>query len=90
MTKVSYIFEINLPSKSGYAHHVLKICDAFSKKFETSLYVKSSRIDYKSLKNNYLLKKKSLKKISKNALKTASNYTWDKRVNKIINFFKKK
>tara|TARA_Y100000816_G_C26090268_1_gene576063 strand:- start:847 stop:1932 length:1086 start_codon:yes stop_codon:yes gene_type:complete len=55
--KVSYISEINLPSKSGYAHHVLKICDAFSKKFETSLYVRSSRINYKSLKKNYLLKK---------------------------------
>jgi len=57
MTNVSYISEINLPSKSGYAHHVLKICDAFSKSYKTKLYVNSSNINFSSLKKNYLLKK---------------------------------
>ena len=56
MIKINYISEINLPSKSGYAHHVLKICDAFSKKYKTKLFVKSSRIGFKALKKNYLLK----------------------------------
>ena len=58
MIKVSYISEINLPSKSGYTHHVLKICDAFSKKYTTKLYVYSSNVDFATLKKNYLLKKK--------------------------------
>ena len=35
MKNLSYISELCLPSNSGYAQHVLKICDAFSKKFET-------------------------------------------------------
>ena len=56
MIKINYVSEINLPSKSGYAQHVLKICDAFSKKYKTKLFVKSSRIGFKELKKNYLLK----------------------------------
>ena len=31
MKNLSYISELCLPSNSGYAQHVLKICDAFSK-----------------------------------------------------------
>ena len=56
MIKINYISEINLPSKSGYAHHVLKICDAFSKKYKTKLFVNSNKINQKILKKNYLLK----------------------------------
>ena len=37
MKNLSYISELCLPSNSGYAQHVLKICDSFSKKFETKL-----------------------------------------------------
>ena len=58
MTNVSYISEINLPSKSGYAHHVLKICDAFSKDYNIKLYVNSSKVNFNFLKKNYILKKK--------------------------------
>lgn len=56
MIKVNYISELSLPSNSGYAQHVLKICDAFSKKYETKLFVNSSRANRKTLKKNYLLK----------------------------------
>lgn len=56
MIKINYISEINLPSKSGYAHHVLKICDAFSKKYKTKLFVNSKKINQKILRKNYLLK----------------------------------
>jgi hypothetical protein len=56
MIKINYVSEINLPSKSGYAQHVLKICDAFSKKYKTKLFVTSSRISFKTIKKNYLLK----------------------------------
>ena len=42
MKKITYISELCLPSNSGYAQHVLKICDSFSKKFETQLFVISN------------------------------------------------
>mgnify|MGYP001370039052 CR=1 FL=1 len=58
MKKINYISEINLPSNSGYAHHVLKICDAFSNFKETKLFVLSQTVKFQSLKSNYLLKKK--------------------------------
>ena len=56
MSYVNYISEINLPSKSGYAHHVLKICDAFSKNYKTKLYVKSSTVNFKFLKKLFVKK----------------------------------
>lgn len=58
MKKINYISEINLPSNSGYAHHVLKICDAFSNFRETKLFVLSQNIKLSGLKSKYLLKKK--------------------------------
>ena len=30
-TKIYYVAELNLPSKSAYAIHVMKMCEAFSK-----------------------------------------------------------
>ena len=72
MSYVNYISEINLPSKSGYAHHVLKICDAFSKNYKTKLYVKSSTVNFKFLKKNYLLKKNF--KIVYHKKKIANNF----------------
>ena len=57
MKKINYIAEINLPSNSGYTHHVLKICDAFSNFKETKLFVLSKSVKFSSLKSNYLLKK---------------------------------
>ena len=70
MKKINYIAEINLPNKSGYAHHVLKICDAFSDLKETNLFVLSNDIEFKELASRYLLKNsfkiKSLSLIKKN------------------------
>ena len=72
MKKINYIAEINLPSNSGYAHHVLKICDAFSNFKETKLFVLSKSVKFSSLKSNYLLKKKF--KIQKFSTKKKINF----------------
>lgn len=56
MKKFSYIAEISLPGSSGYIHHVLKICDAFSNHYKTELFTFSNKINFKTLKKNYLLK----------------------------------
>ena len=56
MIKINYISEISLPSNSGYAQHVLKICDAFSENYKTNLFLFKSNIKYKILQKNYLLK----------------------------------
>ena len=58
MIKVNYISELSLPSNSGYAQHVLKICDAFSKTYKTNLYSFKNKNEYKILQRNYLLKNK--------------------------------
>ena len=58
MKNLSYISELCLPSNSGYAQHVLKICDSFSKKFETHLFVISNNKPFLKLKNEYSLKRK--------------------------------
>ena len=60
--KIVYIAETSLTNKSAYTHHVLKMCDAFSKKGEVELilpYIKENTI-LKSIKKNFLL---SIKKI---------------------------
>tara|TARA_B100000886_G_C20424832_1_gene493398 strand:- start:2241 stop:3323 length:1083 start_codon:yes stop_codon:yes gene_type:complete len=57
MKKITYISELCLPSNSGYAHHVLKICDSFSKKFETHLFVISNNKSFLKFKKEYLLKR---------------------------------
>ena len=56
MSSILYIAELNLPSKSAYAQHVLKICDAFSKKNKTHLLVFSNRSNFINLKSDYILK----------------------------------
>ena len=58
MKNLSYISELCLPSNSGYAQHVLKICDAFSKKFKTRLFVISNGKSFIKLKKEYSLKRK--------------------------------
>ena len=66
MKNITYISELTLPSNSGYAHHVMKICNSFSKKFETELFVISSNKSFINLKKNYLLEKKfKIKSFSK-------------------------
>ncbi len=67
MNNVSYISELCLPSNSGYAQHVLKICESFSKRFKTNLFVISNKKSFHQLKNEYLLKRKfRIKSYSKN------------------------
>mgnify|MGYP001176260704 CR=1 FL=1 len=58
MKNVTYISELCLPSSSGYAQHVLKICDNFSKKFNTDLFVISNNKSFIKYKKEYSLKKK--------------------------------
>ena len=39
-TKIYYVAELNLPSKSAYSIHVMKMCEAFSKlKYDINLFV---------------------------------------------------
>ena len=67
MKNISYISELCLPSNSGYAHHVLKICDSFSKKSQTNLFVISNNKPFINFKKEYLLKNKfEIKPFSKN------------------------
>ena len=56
MKNVTYISELSLPSNSGYAQHVLKICDTFSKKFNTDLFVISNNKSFQKYKKEYSLK----------------------------------
>ena len=58
MNNITYISELNLPSNSGYAQHVLKICDSFSKKFVTNLFVISNNNSFQRYRKEYLLKNK--------------------------------
>ena len=74
MKKVTYISELCLPSNSGYAQHVLKICDSFSKKFKTNLFVISHNNSFLKFKKEYILKKRfkicSFSKNKKNSFLT--------------------
>ena len=56
MKNITYISELCLPSNSGYAHHVLKICDSFSKKFITNLFVISNNKSFQRYRKEYSLK----------------------------------
>ena len=57
MKKAYYVAELNLPTNSAYAHHVLKMCDALSENFDTTLIIFENNISFASLKKKYLLKK---------------------------------
>ena len=38
--KIYYVAELNLPSKSAYSIHVMKMCEAFSRlKYDINLFV---------------------------------------------------
>lgn len=60
MKKAFYIAEINLPSTSAYAQHVLKMCDSLSLQYSVTLIIlhKGPKYSFKKIKNEYLLKKK--------------------------------
>ena len=72
--KITYIAETSLTNKSAYTHHILKMCDAFSKKGEVELvlpYIKENT-KFKNIKKNFLLsvkKKITLKGILRNKIK---------------------
>jgi glycosyltransferase involved in cell wall biosynthesis len=60
-TPIYYVAELNLPSKSAYSIHVMKMCEAFSKLgFKINLFVinnKNTNLIYKSynLKNKFYI-----------------------------------
>tara|TARA_B100001996_G_scaffold381765_1_gene371900 strand:+ start:886 stop:1977 length:1092 start_codon:yes stop_codon:yes gene_type:complete len=59
MKKFHYVAEINLPSKSAYPLHVLKMCDAFaSLKYNVTLIIfyKNQNLKFKDIKKKYNLK----------------------------------
>ncbi len=56
MKKLLYLSDFSLPNKSAYTVHVLKICEAFSKKkIQVKLIVNSSKVNFKKVKRDYLL-----------------------------------
>tara|TARA_A100001234_G_C12624354_1_gene385377 strand:+ start:584 stop:1660 length:1077 start_codon:yes stop_codon:yes gene_type:complete len=56
MNTILYIAELNLPNKSAYTQHVLKICDAFASKNKTNLLVFSNKSNFRNIRNDYILK----------------------------------
>lgn len=69
MTEINYISEIKLSSKSAYKHHVLKMCDAFSKSYKTNLFLYEEDDNFEKIKKNHLIKNnfqlQSFKKIDR-------------------------
>ncbi len=69
--KITYIAETSLTNRSAYTHHVLKMCDAFSKKGDVELIIPSvkKKLNFRKIKKNFLLKTKKnfkVKSILKN------------------------
>ena len=66
--KVIYIAETSLTNKSAYSHHVIKMCDAFTKlEHEVTLITSKKNLNFifKKLKKDFALKgKKSFKILS--------------------------
>ena len=58
--KITYIAETSLTNRSAYTHHVLKMCDAFSKKGDVELIIPSvkKKLNFRKIKKNFLLKTK--------------------------------
>jgi len=59
MKKFHYVAEINLPSKSAYPLHVLKMCDAFASlnyKVNLIIFYKKKKLSFNSIKKKYNLK----------------------------------
>ena len=66
--KVFYIAETSLTNKSAYSHHVIKMCDAFSKLGHDVTLITSKKnlnFSFKKIRKNFALKgKKSFKVLS--------------------------
>ena len=57
--KIYYISELNLPNKSAYSIHVMKMCEAFSElKYSVDLFTIKS-LNLKKIFNTYNIKNKS-------------------------------
>lgn len=58
--KITYIAETSLTNRSAYTHHVLKMCDAFSKKGNVELIIpfEQEKFNFQKIKRNFLLKAK--------------------------------
>ena len=56
MKNIVYISELCLPSNSAYAQHVLKICDTFSKKFNTNYLLFQIINLFKNIKRIFIKK----------------------------------
>lgn len=58
--KITYIAETSLTNKSAYTHHVLKMCDAFSKKGKVQLIIPYfyKNLNFKKIKKFFLLTSK--------------------------------
>tara|TARA_B100000989_G_scaffold252477_1_gene200679 strand:+ start:592 stop:1680 length:1089 start_codon:yes stop_codon:yes gene_type:complete len=72
---IVYIAETSLTNKSAYTVHVLKMCDALSKKNNLTLLLPKNEVGYKTLKKEFLFTSKNKFKI-----KSITNF-------KIKNFF---
>lgn len=56
--KIYYIAEINIPSKSAYSIHVMKMCEAFAKlKYDINLYIINHQ-NLKKINKNYNINNK--------------------------------
>ncbi|WP_440923681.1 glycosyltransferase [Candidatus Pelagibacter sp.] len=64
--QIYYIAECNPNYNSAYLTHVIKMCDSFSKNFETEILLpfKTSNLKYEKIRKKYLLLSKSPLKIS--------------------------
>lgn len=58
--KIAYIAETSLTNKSAYTHHVLKMCDSFSKKGDVKLIIPfvDKKLNFEVIKKKFLLKSK--------------------------------
>ena len=57
--KIAYIAETSLTNKSAYTVHVLKMCDALSKKNNLTLLLPKNKVYYKTLKKEFLFTSKN-------------------------------
>jgi glycosyltransferase involved in cell wall biosynthesis len=54
---IFYIAELNIPNSSAYLQHVMKMCDEFSKNYNTTLIIYSKKnYSFLNAKKDYLLK----------------------------------
>jgi glycosyltransferase involved in cell wall biosynthesis len=86
-TNLSYICEINLPSKSAQAIHIAKMCDAFSSiNYKVTLYLPFTDSGYQEIKKTYNLKNQF---IIKNIFKKKTKLNFFNKIKFILQILKK-